>query len=161
VWGVNDSIPDQLGRLFGGEWRDAGRYGIAGTAATMFVRVEETGTGHVRVTGFLAVSDGPDHPITARFLQTAPLVEIEEWENLARHKDLYDEIKTLPPLRREEGEEPEAFSVRVGHYYRLFAAVFPNPVATMSAYYKIKSPTMHAWIREARLRGEDLPKVRP
>ena len=67
-------------------------------------------------------------------------------------------LADLPPLRRSPDLSAEDFSHLVADHYRLWAEAVPNPAAAMAAEHGVKLPTMHGWIREARLRGL-LPKA--
>jgi len=85
--------------------------------------------------------------ITAADLRLVPLAAIESSRNLSAG------VANLPPLRRDPGMTPEAFSQLVAEHYRAWAAVTPRPAAAMAKENGLKLPTIHGWVREARLRG--------
>ncbi len=97
---------------------------------------------------------GVDNVITADTLRQVPLTALENSVNLTLGGDVNRAaLADLGPLRREPGMSPEDFSRRVAEHYKLWAAVVPHPAAAMAAENAVKVPTMHGWIREARLRG--------
>lgn len=92
--------------------------------------------------------------ITAETLRRVPLASLENSANLTFRGDVdRDALRALPPLNRSAAASPEAFSAAVAEHYKVWAARVPNPAAAMAAEYDVKVPTMHGWIREARLRG--------
>lgn len=102
-------------------------------------------------------------PITADLLRSIPVGRLENLPHqhmagtVARFVEMMDE---LGPLRREKGEEPAAFAERVAEYYRVFSAFTSKPAKMISDQYGIPLPTVHGWIREARLQGKLPPGKR-
>jgi hypothetical protein len=97
--------------------------------------------------------------LTAETLRRVPMSAIENSANLSRQDVNRKALVDLPPLRRSPDLSAEQFSQLVADHYRLWAEAVPNPAAAMAAEHGVKLPTVHGWIREARLRGM-LPKAR-
>jgi hypothetical protein len=142
-------IVQKLSRAFGGSWSPS-HLGQVMESAAVFAQLANI-EGHQRLTGLLILAQ--DDPITARDLRKISVEAVENALSLAAHSDILDELKRRPPLRREPDEAPANFSRKVAEYYTAWERITPNPVAAMAAEYGVKSPTLHAWIREARLRG--------
>jgi hypothetical protein len=90
--------------------------------------------------------------ITTDIVRRVPVVALENSVNISGN-DVRAEIDTLPPLRRTPGMTPEEFSRLVAQHYTTWARGVPHPVAAMAADAGAKLPTVHTWVREARLRG--------
>jgi hypothetical protein len=133
----------------GGSWTGQHLGQLLDTAA-VFAQVDNI-EGHQRLTGLLILAE--DEPITARDLRKISVEAIENALSLTAHHEAEEELKRRPPLRRESGEAPADFSRKVADYYSAWERIVPNPAAAMAKQYGVKSPTLHAWIREARLRG--------
>lgn len=97
--------------------------------------------------------------ITAEDLRRVPIMELENSAALTHEKGHREALAELPPLRRSPDVPAEDFASRVAEHYRQWAALVPNPVAAMADEWQVKRPTMHGWVREARLRGF-LPEAR-
>lgn len=107
-------------------------------------------SGRLVISALLLVGEA----ITAETLRRVPLAVYENSANLTHHGDVDRQaLGELPPLDRSAAASPEAFSRAVAEHYKLWAARVPNPAAAMAAEHGVKVPTMHGWIREARLRG--------
>jgi hypothetical protein len=105
-----------------------------------------TSTGRLVVSGLLIGGD----VLTADMLRRVPIAQLEEMVNSEDYNPL-EAIEALPPLRR--GDDPVEFSKLVAEHYKAWARAVPNPVAKMADRAGVKLPTVHGWIREARLRG--------
>lgn len=108
------------------------------------VRLEANPDGRMVITGLTLEASA----VTAEMLRKIPMSRIENQANA-----IGEPVTDLPPLRRDEGVSAEAFSQLVADHYRAWAGTHANPAAGMAAKWDIKPPTMHSWIREARLRG--------
>lgn len=86
--------------------------------------------------------------ITAELLRRIPVGRIEQ---AANHRAAVD--TDLPPLRREDATSPEDFSKLVAAHFKVWAQTHSNPVSHMARVAGVKPPTVHTWVREARLRG--------
>ena len=111
-------------------------------------------SGRLVVSALLLVGEA----LTAETLRRVPMSAIENAANLSRQDVNRQALADLPPLRRSPDLSAEDFSQLVADHYRLWAEAVPNPAAAMAAEHGVKLPTMHGWIREARLRGL-LPKA--
>ena len=111
-------------------------------------------SGRLVVSALLLVGEA----LTAETLRRVPMRTIENAANLSRQDVNRQALADLPPLRRSPDLSAEQFSQLVADHYRLWAEAVPNPAAAMAAEHSVKLPTMHGWIREARLRGL-LPKA--
>lgn len=120
------------------EWRDVpGPDGLK-----LRAKLERDHYGRTVVTGL--VVEG--RPIRADDLRQIRIADIEA--------EPFDDISAgLPPLRRTSGMVPEEFSRLVAEHYRHWARFTPHPATAMATEYGVKLPTVHTWIREARLRG--------
>lgn len=93
--------------------------------------------------------------ITADMLRSIPVGRLENMEAVSPRTEPFEEIiATLEPLQRSKGQNPDAFAAQVAVHYRAFAAVTSKPAKMMADRYGVPLPTMHGWIREARLRGK-------
>ncbi|GIF16544.1 hypothetical protein [Actinoplanes teichomyceticus] len=108
------------------------------------VRLTPDRNGRKVITGIKLEADA----ITGEMLRKIPISLIENRANTAEAPE-----SDLPPLRRTAGMSGEDFSRLVADHYKLWANVVPNPGAAMASKWGIKPPTVHTWIREARLRG--------
>jgi hypothetical protein len=99
--------------------------------------------------------------ITADLLRKVPVAALENSTNLgvpvgdseSAGDRVRSELAELPPLDRAAGLAPEDFSRLVAEHFKVWARYVPHPAAAMAAETGVKSPTVHTWIREARLRG--------
>lgn len=147
-----DPRPEDLDGLLGVRWVGPWE-GTAVPDATMFARFTETESGRSVLSGLLLLGDA----LTSEQLRKVPVTALENsWNLSAGHgqadTELREELAKLPPLRRAE-MSPEEFSKIVAQHYSVWAKVVPHPGAAMAAEWDVKAPTMHTWIREARLRG--------
>ncbi|MFJ2741878.1 hypothetical protein ACIO3O_19695 [Streptomyces sp. NPDC087440] len=101
----------------------------------------------------LTVSGGR---ITAELLRAIPVGRLENIPNAVA----MESIDELAPLTRRQGEPPEQFADRVAWYYRFFSGVSSRPAKEISEHSDVPLPTVHGWIREARLRGKLPPGKR-
>lgn len=137
-----------------GEW--AGWYSghlIPGEAVAGWAQFTEDDSGRRVLSGLLLLADDA---ITADLLRKVPVAALENSISLTNRQareQLGEELKALPKLERVPGMAPEDFSGVVAAHYRAWAKAVPNPAAAMAAEASVKPPTMHTWIREARLRG--------
>lgn len=145
-----------LDRRLGPKWHgwDADSSKVSGTA--MFAQTKRNDAGRWVLTGLLLLGES----ITADRLRVVPVAEVENGVNLtADGGDWRAELDALPALERAAGMSPEDFSQLVAEHYKAWARHVPHPAAAMAAEWDVKVPTMHTWIREARLRGY-LPPAR-
>ncbi|MET9099589.1 hypothetical protein [Streptomyces antibioticus] len=100
-----------------------------------------------------------DAPITADLLRAIPVGRLE---NIGTNvgKAFASLLDDLIPLRREKGEDPDAFAERVAGYYRMFSELSSKPAKMISVTSDVPLATVHGWIREARLRGKLPPGKR-
>lgn len=126
AWGVGELVP-----------------GVAVTAG--FAR-DENGR-YILTAAFL--SGGA---VTSDTLRRVPVVVLENAMNIG-HDAVRDDVDQLPPLRRTREMSSEDFSRLVAEHYKVWARGVPHPVAAMAADANAKLPTVHTWVREARLRG--------
>lgn len=145
-----------LDRRLGPKWHgwDADNSRVPDTA--MFCQVKRNDAGRWVLTGLLLLGES----ITADRLRVVPVAEVENGVNLtADGGDWRAELDALPALERGAGMSPEDFSQLVAEHYKAWARHVAHPAAAMAAEWNVKVPTMHTWIREARLRGY-LPPAR-
>jgi hypothetical protein len=107
------------------------------------VRLAPTRSGRLVVTGVCVEAPA----VTADMLRQIPLAAIEREANAARADG-----PVLPALQRGD-LSAEDFSRLVADHFKAWAKAVPNPAAVMAEHAGVKSPTMHTWIRDARLRG--------
>lgn len=115
-------------------------------------KLERDHNGRTVVTGLLIEG----RPIRADDLREIRLSDIEATPDGGT---VEQELATLPPLRRAPDMAPEEFSRLVAEHFRRWAQLTPHPAAEMAAKHGVKLPTMHTWVRDARLRGH-LPAAR-
>lgn len=139
---TDERLQEALSERFGGSWT-AWRSEKAPfeRAAAQLTRGP---SGRLIVSGLLIL----DPAITTDRLKSVPIRAIEDDANRSEST----KATKLPPLTRE-GRSPEEFAQLVADHYRAHAAVVANPVAAMAAAAGVKPPTVHTWVREARLRG--------
>ncbi|MGW5272744.1 hypothetical protein ACWEQP_09195 [Streptomyces sp. NPDC004044] len=139
-------IERALTSAFGGMWRawvsDKAPFK---RAAAQFVEGKD---GRLVMSGLLVLDDA----ITTDRLKAVPVRALENSWNLTKNVDAREEIRELPKLERD-ARSPEEFAQLVAEHYRAWAAIVPHPVAAMAADAGVKPPTVHSWVREARLRG--------
>lgn len=125
---------------------------IEGEPVAGIVQFTQDDTGRRVLTGLFIVGGA----ITSDVLRKVPVQQLESAHNMTEveaRERLGVELAALPPLRREPGMSPEDFSRLVADHYRAWAKAVPHPASAMAEAVKVKPPTMHTWIREARLRG--------
>ncbi|MGC9543593.1 hypothetical protein [Streptomyces sp. UG1] len=101
-----------------------------------------------------------DVPITADLLRSVPVGRLENMKAGKAAMPVEQFLRELQPLRRRSGEDPERFSERVAAYYRQFAVFTSKPAKMIADHSRVPAPTVHGWIREARLRGKLPPGKR-
>ena len=126
---------------------------VPGAALIVAFRRQES-SGRFAVAGLMLLAEDA---LKADSLRAVPIAALENSKNITERPQVLDEVRKLPRLDRKDAGSPEEFSRRVARHYQTWATVVPNPVAAMAAEYGITAPTVHSWVREARLRG-DLPK---
>lgn len=148
---VND-VTEQLNELIGPRWI-SWHLDVAVPGTALFARFVKDANGRQVLTGVMLLGDA----ITAEQLRKVPVAALENSANLTMSPDsrqiLSNEIPKLPKLERRPDMSSVEFSQLVADHYRQWAAAVPHPAAAMAAQAKVKLPTMHTWIREARLRG--------
>jgi hypothetical protein len=141
---------EQLTQEHGGIWTGY-HEGVAVPGAALWTQVQrDESSGRLVLTGLLLLTTGA---LTADQLRKIRVDAIENSANLTHGGDPRAELAKLPPLKRTAGMAPEEFSRLVAEHYRLWARAVPHPVSAMAAEYGVPVPTVHTWIREARLRG--------
>lgn len=85
--------------------------------------------------------------ITGEDLRNLSIRELEA------RAELPDSPPPQAPLKRALGMPPEEFSALVAEHYLHHAARSANPVQLMVQSCGVSAPTVHGWVREARLRG--------
>lgn len=124
------------------EWREQAPV----DGATLFAAFRQAESGRYVLAGVMLCAD----KVTGEMLRRIPVAMIEN----ARNADgLPPALDGLPPLRRQPGMDQQKFSELVAAHHRAWAAITPHPVARMAEAASVKPPTMHTWVREARLRG--------
>lgn len=124
----------------------------------MFAQTKQAPSGRWVLTGLLLLGEA----ITADKLRKVPVAALENSRNLSAgdaFEEMHAELDQLPPLRRTDDMTPEDFSRLVAEHFKVWARYVPHPASAMAAEWKVKAPTVHTWIREARLRGY-LPPAR-
>ncbi len=132
--------------------------------AAIFHALRQDEGGRYVVAGVLLLADirpnGPGEAITAEMLRKVSVSAMENARNLNDTDALLQAEKAkLPRLEDADRSDPGAFSRLVAEHYKMWARAVPHPVAAMAAEAKVKAPTVHTWVREARLRGM-LPPAR-
>lgn len=148
---VNDLV-QRLDELVGPTWAGFHLGDSRVSDAALFARWVETDSGRWVLAGVMLLGDA----ITAEQLRQVPVAALENSANLGTNRGRFlldEQLPKLPKLEREAGIAPEDFSRRVAEHYRLWAAAVPHPASAMAVEAGVKLPTMHSWIREARLRG--------
>ncbi|MQY32586.1 hypothetical protein SRB17_05400 [Streptomyces sp. RB17] len=139
-------IEAALTSSFGGMWRSwVSEKAPFKRAAAQFTEGKD---GRLVMSGLLVLDDA----ITTDRLKSVPVRALENSWNLTKSEAAREEIRGLPKLERA-GRTPEAFAQLVAEHYKAWAAIVPHPVAAMAADAGVKPPTVHGWVREARLRG--------
>lgn len=139
-------IEDALTSAFGGRWASwVSDKAPFKRAAAQFTEGKD---GRLVMSGLLVLDDA----ITTDRLKSVPVRALENSWNLTRNADAREGIRDLPKLARG-GYAPEEFAELVARHYKAWAAIVPHPVAAMAADAGVKPPTVHGWVREARLRG--------
>ncbi len=92
-------------------------------------------------------------PITADLLRAIPVGRLEALADSSRPDEAVD-LASMEPLRRERGEDGDAFADRVAEWYRAVEGFTPHPAKVIAQYSDVPVTTVHGWIREARLRGK-------
>jgi hypothetical protein len=146
-----DEVEERLKQLVGGDWQGY-HYGVSVPGAAMWVRFGPGKAGREVVTGVMLLGDA----ITKDQLRAVPLAAAENSRNLSvddAFAKVHEITDALPPLVREPGVAPEEFSALVAKHYEAWARYVPHPAGALAVEWNVKPPTMHSWIREARLRG--------
>ena len=143
---------DKTWERLGEEWRAVD--GVIDDAR-IYVKWTYTDDGRSHLSG-LHISDVP---ITADLLRAIQVGRLENaGQNLADATLGF--LQDLIPLRREKGEDPDAFADRVAKYYKMFSGISSKPAKMISETSGVPLATVHGWIREARLRGKLPPGKR-
>lgn len=122
----------------------------AAVGAEVMARYTKSDMGREVLSGIVLLSD----VITADMLRRVPVSFLEQGASLQRVETLLrKELDSLPPLQRTPDQSPEDFSRLVAEHYKVWAMYSATPAASMAAESNVKAPTVHTWIREARLRG--------
>jgi hypothetical protein len=146
-------MAELFGQHLGGRWGffSSGRF-ISGEPVAGWAGFDEDESGRGVLVGLVIIGDA----ITADLLRKVPVGNLENSFNLddrdARER-LDEELKALPPLKRTPEMAPEDFSQLVADHFKVWAKAVPHPANAMAIAADVKPPTMHTWIREARLRG--------
>jgi DNA-directed RNA polymerase specialized sigma24 family protein len=141
---------ERLAAMFGGTWRCWSR-DVQMPGLEVGARYARSDSGRWVLTGVVLMGDA----LTADQLRAVPVAALENSMNLSDEgaEAARVEIEKLPPLARQAGMSPEEFSDLVAQHYRAWAALVPHPAAAIASAQGVKVPTVHTWIREARLRG--------
>ncbi|MFF3912658.1 hypothetical protein ACFYZB_04105 [Streptomyces sp. NPDC001852] len=146
-------IERALTSTFGGMWRSwVSEKAPFKRAAAQFAEGKD---GRLVMSGLLVL----DEAITTDRLKSVPVRALENSWNLTKNEDAREEIRKLPKLERAS-RSPEEFAQLVAEHYKAWAAIVAHPVAAMAADANVKPPTVHGWVREARLRGFLPPATR-
>jgi hypothetical protein len=94
--------------------------------------------------------------VSSDILRHIPIQSIEDEANWEVAKNLDALFLELPPLDRNNFDNPASFSEAVSVYIRAAALISSKPVLQICEMFDLPGPRVHAWVREARLRG-DLP----
>lgn len=141
-------LEEQLQKDFGGDEWDVYEEGVAVPSVGLAAGFTKNENGRYVLSHVLLVGDA----VTTDTLRRVPVVALENSKNIT-HDTVREEVDKLPPLKREPGMSAEDFSRLVAQHYLTWARAVPHPASAMSADAKTKLPTVHTWIREARLRG--------
>lgn len=145
-------LEEALAEQLGGAWT-AWRSEKASFAQAA-VQLSGGKNGRLVVSGLVIFDDA----ITTDRLKSVPIRALEDEANRARSARTSG-AGDLPPLARA-GQSPDEFSRLVADHYAAHAAVVAHPVAAMAVSAGVKLPTVHTWVREARLRGYLPPATR-
>jgi hypothetical protein len=127
----------------------------SGIGADLYAGFTRSPSGRLVLSGLVVLGGA----ITADMLRKVPVAALENSENITHQQSVREDVDRLPPLNRAEATSAEDFSRLVAEHYRSWARVVPHPAAAMAADAGVKLPTVHSWVREARLRGY-LPPAR-
>jgi hypothetical protein len=147
----DDEIQDLLKKHFGGFWIGGGP-GPNLPEHALFAQFKQAPSGRRVLTGLLLMGDA----VTADVLRKIPVALVENSGNLSHteaRKQLTRARRGLQPLKRQPGQTPEEFSRLVAEHYKLWASLVPHPALSIAEEHSVPIPTVHTWIREARLRG--------
>lgn len=151
VRGADDigEVERWLDRRIGPRWMGwhAENSGVPETA--LYAQFKKNEAGRQVLAGLLLLGDA----LTADRLRTVPVKELENSANLSGSQAFREAVEALPPLERAPGMSSEAFSKLIADHYTTWAQFVPHPADSIAAEWKVKVPTVHTWIREARLRG--------
>jgi hypothetical protein len=139
-----------LKESFGGEfWRVWHEDSSRVPGAQLYAGFTEAPSGRLVLSGLVLLGEA----LTADMLRKVPVAALENSANIARQQEGRAEVDRLPPLKRDPSLSAEDFSRLVADHYRAWARIVTHPAAAMAADADVKVPTVHSWIREARLRG--------
>ncbi len=150
-----DTDPREIERWlterFGGVWLCWRPETSLVPGTTVAAQLKENEAGRYVLTGLLLLGE----VVTADSLRKVPVAAIENTTNLSTgvYGKMRAELAKLPPLTRTPDMAPEDFSRLVAQHYNVWARYVPHPAAAMAAEAGAKVPTVHTWVREARLRG--------
>lgn len=99
---------------------------------------------------------GNCNSISSDILRHIPIQSIEDEANWETAENLDALFLKLPPLDRSNFDNPASFSEAVSLYIRAAALISSKPILQICNMFDLPGPRVHAWVREARLRG-DLP----
>lgn len=148
-------LEQKLKQDFGGDEWNIYEVGVAVPGAGLAAGFTKNESGRYILSAVLVVGEA----VTTDTLRRVPVVALENSKNIT-HDTVREEVDKLPPLRREPGMSPEGFARLVAQHYLTWAQAVPHPVAAMAADAGAKLPTVHTWVREARLRGFLPPATR-
>lgn len=148
------TIEEWLVDRLGGSWMWAGGSDVPEDESVpnqgMFAQFKRSESGRWVLTGLLMLEDA----LTADKLRGVPVVALEnQWNETHERGAFTAELEALPDLIRAPDMSPEDFSRLVADHYRIWARFVPHPAAAIAHEWNVKVPTVHTWIREARLRG--------
>lgn len=126
--------------------------GDPSTSVTVEGRLERNSVGRFVISELTIIGDS----ISSDILRHIPIQSIEDETNQEVAKNLDALFWKLPPLDRSEFDDPAKFSEAVSVYIRAAALISNKPVSQICEMFELPGPRVHAWVREARLRG-DLP----
>lgn len=142
-------LEEKLREWFGGHHWRVWHQDVTVPGAEIYAGYSETSAGRLVMSGMVLLGDA----ITADMLRKVPVKEIENSANIGYKTTVREDVDKLPPLQRTPDMAPEDFSRLVAQHYLTWARSVPHPAAAMAADAGAKVPTVHSWIREARLRG--------
>lgn len=141
-------LEKKLKKDFGGDEWDIYEVGVSVPGAGLAAGFTKNESGRYVLSAVLLVGEA----VTTDTLRRVPVVALENSKNIT-HDTVREEVDKLPPLQRTPDMSPEDFSRLVALHYMAWARGVPHPVAAMAADAGAKLPTVHTWVREARLRG--------